>query len=257
MKYSFLGTGTSQGIPVIACQCPVCSSNNPKDKRLRTSLLVKGEKATVAIDCGPDFRTQMLRENIKHLDAIVFTHEHNDHIAGLDEIRAFNYFQKKPMELYCTERVQKVLRKKFFYIFENADYPGVPQINFHTIGLDDFKIGDINFKPIPVKHGSMPVLGFRMDDFTYITDANYIGETEKNLARNSKYLVLNALRREPHHSHFTLKEAVELSRELKAENTFLTHLSHQMGRQAEVEEELPQNVHLAFDGLTVETEKPR
>jgi len=257
MKYSFLGTGTSQGIPVIACHCRVCTSNNPKDKRLRTSLLIESEETTVAIDCGPDFRVQMLHENVKQLDAIVFTHEHNDHIAGLDEIRAFNYFNKRPMQIYCTERVQKALRKKFFYIFENADYPGVPQIKFHTIRLDDFRIGDITFHPIPLKHAEMPVLGFRMGDLTYISDANYIGETEKNIARNSEYLVLNALRREPHHSHFTLEEAIDLSKELKAENTFLTHISHQLGKHAEVEMELPKKVRLAFDGLQVETKKPR
>lgn len=254
MKFTFLGTGTSQGVPVVGCRCHACTSKDPKDERLRTSLLVESGHSAISIDVGPDFRYQMLREDVRKLDAVVITHEHNDHIAGLDDVRAFNFIQQKPMEVYATEATQAALRKKFYYVFEKADYPGLPQIILKTIGDKPFKVGDIEMTPIPVMHADMPVLGFRMGDFTYITDANYIGETEKNLARGSKYLVLNALRKEPHHSHFTLSEAVALSRELEAEHTYLTHISHQMGRHEEISKQLPKGVELAYDGLVVESE---
>lgn len=251
MKFTFLGTGTSQGVPVIGCQCAVCKSPDFKDKRLRTALLVQSANTTVCIDAGPDFRYQMLRAGVLSLDAIIITHEHQDHVAGLDDVRAFNFLQKRPMKIFATERVQEVLKQKYAYIFNNQHYPGVPQIIFVSIGMDSFSIGDIDFQPIPMMHADMPVLGFRVGEFTYITDANYIGETEKNIARNSSYLVLNALRKEKHHSHFTLSEAVELSQELRAGHTFLTHISHQMGKQAEVSKELPEGVQLAWDGLAV------
>ena len=254
MRYTFLGTGTSQGIPVMGCQCEVCTSNHVKDKRLRTALLVESSTTKVCIDIGPDFRYQMLRENINHLDAIVITHEHNDHVAGLDEVRALNFIQQKPMKLYCTERVQAALRKMFFYIFENSDYPGVPQIEFVTINKKSFQIGDILFQPIHLMHADMPVLGFRMGNFTYITDANYISEEDKDIARNSEVLVLDALRKGHHHSHFTLEEAVELSKELKASQTYFTHISHQMGRHKNVNLDLPHGMELAWDELEVELE---
>ncbi len=252
MKFNFLGTGTSQGVPVVGCGCPVCKSNDKKDNRLRTSLLVESDTTTVAIDAGPDFRYQLLRAGVQKLDAIVYTHEHNDHIAGLDEVRSFNYLQGKPMDLYCTERVEQSLRRMFYYVFENSDYPGVPRVRFHRIGAEAFQVGDIHFQPIPMMHGNMPVFGYRMGDFTYITDANYIGETEKNLVRHSKVLVVDALRRTPHHSHFSLKEAIALAHELDAKQTYLTHISHHMGLHAEVNREIPENTRLAHDGLVVE-----
>lgn len=254
MKFTFLGTGTSQGIPVIGCTCNVCRSDDPRDERLRSSLLVQSKTTAFTIDIGPDFRQQMLREQVGDLDAIVFTHEHQDHTAGLDEVRAFNFINQKTIGLYAMPRVEKRLREQYSYIFKNADYPGIPQVKFYELHAQrPFKIGDIEILPIQVMHGQMPVLGFRMGDFTYITDANYIGETEKNLIRGSKHLVLNALRQKSHHSHFTLQEAIELSRELRVENTYLTHISHQMGTHQEVSKELPKGVEVAWDGLVVES----
>ncbi len=254
MKFTFLGTGTSQGIPVIGCTCKVCRSDDPKDNRLRSSLLVQSGKTTINIDIGPDFRQQMLREQVGEMDAILFTHEHQDHTAGLDEVRAFNFISKKETRLFATSKVQARLREQYSYIFNNADYPGIPQVTLHDIKAGKpLAIGDIEVLPIKVMHGQMPVLGFRFGDFTYITDANYIGETEKNLIKGSKHLVLNALRKKSHHSHFTLDEAVELSQELEAENTYLTHISHQMGTHEEVSKELPKGVQIAWDGLVVES----
>ncbi len=252
MKFTFLGTGTSQGIPVIGCTCKVCTSDDSKDNRLRSSLLIESGKTTINIDIGPDFRQQMLRAGVRDMDAILFTHEHQDHTAGLDEVRAFNFINQKPVKLFATERVQKRLREQYSYIFNNADYPGIPQISMHNLEAGKpITVGDIKFLPIKVMHGQMPVLGFRIGDFTYITDANYIGETEKNLIRGSKHLVLNALRQKSHHSHFTLDEAIELSQELEVPNTYLTHISHQLGLHAEVSKDLPKGVELAWDGLVV------
>lgn len=253
MKFTFLGTGTSQGIPLIGCTCNVCTSDDWKDKRLRSSLLVESKSTTVNIDAGPDFRYQMLRAGVMKMDAIIITHEHMDHTAGLDEVRAFNFIQNKPMEIYATERVQKRLREQYSYIFQNSDYPGVPQVVLKTIDMETpFTIGDIKFIPVKVLHGQLPVLGFRIGDFTYITDANYIGETEKNLIRGSKHFVVNALRKKNHHSHFTLGEAIDLAKELEVPNAYFTHISHQLGTHKEISSELPKGVQLAWDGLCVE-----
>ena len=252
MKITFLGTGTSQGIPLIACPCSVCTSVDTRDKRLRSSVLIEQDGKNFVIDTGPDFRQQMLRVNAKTLNAVIFTHEHKDHIAGFDDIRAFNYIQKKKMDVYASVNVQNAIRREFAYIFSDVKYPGIPEINLHTIDREKFSIEGVEFIPVEVKHYKMPVLGFRIGDFTYITDANYIPEEEKKKIKGSKILVLNALRRETHISHFTFDEAIELAQELKAETTYFTHISHQLGSHNDVEKELPVNIKLAYDGLVIE-----
>ncbi len=249
MTITFLGTGTSQGVPVIACNCDVCTSADPRDKRLRTSILIEGEGKVIVIDSGPDFRYQMLRANVQHLDAIVFTHEHKDHIAGMDDIRAFNYKQKGPIDVYANLRVQAALKREFHYIFEEFKYPGIPQLNLHTIGLDPFNIGKINFIPIEVMHYMLPVLGFRINDFTYITDAKTVSEKEKEKIKGSKILVINALQRQNHISHFTLDEAISFAEEMGAEKTYFTHISHRLGKHEDIMKQLPPNIELAYDGM--------
>lgn len=251
MEFTFLGTGTSQGVPLIGCKCEVCQSPDPKDQRLRSSLMIESAGSRVVIDTGPDFRQQMLREKVDALDSVVFTHEHKDHIAGLDDVRAFNYIQKKAMDVYGTERVQTALKREFFYIFTGDNYPGIPKINLHTITDEPFSIAGIPFIPIPVMHMNLPVLGFKIGDFSYITDANSISESSKEIIYKSEVLVLNALRKEKHVSHFTLDEAIDLIKELKPKEAFLTHISHQLGKHSEVELSLPSHIHLAFDGLRV------
>ncbi len=249
MKITFLGTGTSQGVPLIACKCKVCSSTNVKDKRLRSAIMVQTELCTIVIDTGPDFRQQMLREQVEQLDAVVFTHEHKDHIAGLDDVRAFNFIQGRHMDVYATNRVQAAIKREFAYIFSEDKYPGIPLINLHEIDSAPFQIKDIKLIPIEVMHYRMPVLGFRIADFTYITDAKSISEKEKEKIKGSKVLVLNALRREEHISHFTFQEAIDLAKELDVEQAYFTHISHQLGLHDSVSEELPANIFLAYDGL--------
>ncbi len=251
MKVTFLGTGTSQGIPVIACNCGVCSSLDYHDKRLRTSVLIEVDDKTFVIDSGPDFRQQMLRANVSALDAIIFTHEHKDHIAGLDDIRAFNYVLQKPIDIFAEERVHWALKQEFAYIFAEQKYPGVPQVNMHLIDNEAFEISGVSIIPIRAMHMRLPVLGFRIGDFTYITDANYISNEEKQKIIGSKYLVINGLRKQKHISHYTLNEAVSLIEEIKPEFGYITHISHQMGCHEEVNAELPPNIKLAFDGLTI------
>lgn len=252
IRFTFLGTGTSQGIPLIGCACDVCQSVDLRDKRLRTALLIESETTTICIDAGPDFRYQMLRTGVKKLDAIVFTHEHNDHTAGLDEVRAFNFIQRKVMPLYAAPRVQERLKEQYSYIFKNPDYPGVPQIEFQVLENKPFTIGDIELTPIALMHGDMPVFGFKIGDFTYITDANHIDDVELEKFKGAKHLVLNALRREKHHAHFTLSEAMDLGKKQEVENLYLTHLSHQMGKHALISAALRKGVQLAHDGLIVE-----
>lgn len=251
MKITFLGTGTSQGVPVIACKCNVCQSTDFRDKRLRSSIHIQKENLSFTIDCGPDFRQQMLREEIDVLDAIVFTHEHKDHTAGLDDVRAYNFLNDMEMPLYATKRVEANLRNAFDYIFSNSKYPGVPRINFNTISNHPFFLKGQKIIPIEVLHHRLPVLGFRIDDFTYITDANYIPEKEKEKIKGSKVLVLNALRKEKHISHFTLEEAITLAEELEPEQTYFTHISHLLGKHQDVEKELPPNMNLGFDELKI------
>jgi phosphoribosyl 1,2-cyclic phosphate phosphodiesterase len=249
---TFLGTGTSQGVPVIGCDCEVCTSADKHDKRLRTSIMVEAQGKIIVIDTGPDFRYQMLRAGVKHLDAVVFTHEHKDHTAGLDDIRAFNYLQQEPMDVYAVPRVQASLKKEFSYIFAEYQYPGIPKINLHNIGTEPFNIGPVKFTPIEVLHYRLPVLGFRIHDFTYITDAKTIAESEIEKIIGSKVLVINALQREPHISHFTLNEAIAFARRIGAETTYFTHISHRLGKHADVSLQLPPGIKLAYDGLKLE-----
>lgn len=252
MKITFLGTGTSQGIPVIGCDCEVCKSNDPKDNRLRSSVLIESEATTVVIDTGPDFRYQLLRENVNKLDAVVFTHEHKDHVAGMDDIRPFNYQQKKPMDIYATEQVQEALKYEYRYVFDKRfDYPGIPRVNVHTLTMDPFTIGDLEFIPIQVYHHKLPVLGFRVEDFTYITDASEIPESEKEKVKGSKVIVLNALRKEAHISHFTLDQAIAMMHELQPEKGYFTHISHLMGKHADVASELPDFIEISYDRLAI------
>lgn len=252
MKITFLGTGTSQGVPVIACRCRICLSDNPKDKRLRSSILIEHEGTTVVIDSGPDFRQQMLRAKVDHIDGLVFTHEHKDHIAGMDDIRAFNYIHNEKVNVFATLRVQDALHREFPYVFDDYKYPGVPELEMHTIDDQPFKIGNINLIPIKVLHYRLPVLGFRMGDFTYITDANSIPEESMSKIMGSKIVVINALRREPHVSHFTLEEAMRIIDKIGPEKAYLTHISHQLGLNDDVDAELPTNIQCAFDGMVVE-----
>ena len=249
MKITFLGTGTSQGVPVIACKCNVCTSTDSKDHRLRSSILIQDKGKTYVIDTGPDFRYQMLRAKVNQLDGVIFTHEHKDHIAGFDDIRAFNYIQKSKIEVYATTSVQAAIQREFPYIFDQVKYPGVPEINLHTITKEPFSINNTTFTPIELLHYKLPVLGFRLYDFCYITDANQINQAEKAKLQRLKVLVLNALRKATHISHFNLTQALELAHELKPEKLYLTHISHQLGLHKVIQQELPSNCELAYDGL--------
>jgi phosphoribosyl 1,2-cyclic phosphate phosphodiesterase len=252
MRVTFLGTGTSQGVPIIGCQCEVCQSDDPRDKRLRSSIMIEVDGNNFVVDTGPDFRYQMLREKVRQLDAILFTHGHKDHTAGFDDIRAFNFIMKKDMEVYCDHLVEEILHKDFHYVFQKVKYPGVPKANLHIIDNHPFEVNGVDIIPIKVWHMKLPVFGFRVGDFTYITDANRIDEEEKAKIRGSKTLVLNALRHEKHVSHFNLEEAIAMARELEVEQCYLTHISHQLGKHDTVVQDLPEGIDLAFDGLKVE-----
>lgn len=252
MKITFLGTGTSSGVPMIACGCTVCTSPDPKDKRLRSSVLLGTGGHQIVIDTTPDFRYQMLRAAVKRLDAVLITHAHKDHIAGMDDVRAFNYFQQKPVDVYATISSQEVIRREFPYAFSEKRYPGVPEINLHTIDSRPFELLGEEIIPVSVMHFNMPVLGFRVGGFSYITDANFVAEEEKEKIKGSEVLVLNALRKEKHISHFNLREAVELARELKVPQVYFTHISHQLGLHEEINRDLPPGMQLAYDGLELE-----
>ena len=252
MKVTFLGTGTSQGIPVIACDCKVCTSENPKDNRLRTSILIEENNQTIVIDTGPDFRQQMLRENVQKLDAIVFTHQHKDHVAGMDDIRAFNYKLKKDMDIYCTAEVEEALIREFPYVFSAYKYPGVPEIKVHNIKNEPFIINGVELIPIEGLHYKLPVFGYRIKDFVYLTDVSFVSEREKEKMKGAEVIVLDALRKTPHISHFTMEQAVELLEELKPKQGYLIHISHLMGKHNEVVKELPNFIEPAHDGLILE-----
>lgn len=250
MKITFLGTGTSQGIPVIACDCYTCVSGDSCDKRLRTSILVEKDDTVVAIDAGPDFRQQMLREKVKRLDAIILTHEHKDHISGMDDVRAFNYKSQDAIDIFAEERVQKAVRDEYSYVFAEYQYPGIPKMRLNDINEYGFSVKGINLIPLRVFHYKLPVYGFRIGNFAYITDANYIPEETKEKLFGVKYLVINALRKEKHISHFCLREALDFIREISPRKAYITHISHQMGRHIEVSETLPPGIMLAHDGLS-------
>ncbi len=236
---------------MIGCNCEVCISPDIKDKRLRSSILVQSKTTTLVVDTTPDFRYQMLRADVKHLDAVVFTHPHKDHIAGLDDIRAYNFFLNKPMEIFANALTEEALRREFVYVFAENKYPGIPKLNMNTIATEPFMVGDIPIIPIVVYHLKMPVLGFRFGKFTYITDANRIDENEKQKIKGSEVIVLNVLRKEKHISHFTLDEAVTLVNELKIPKAYFTHISHQLGKHEDINNELPLNMQLAWDGLVL------
>ncbi len=251
LKITFLGTGTSTGVPMVACGCEVCTSPDKKDKRLRSSILVQSATTTFVVDTTPDFRYQMLRENVKQLDAVLFTHPHKDHIAGLDDVKAFSFFSGNAMEVYANTLTQEGIKREFAYIFAEKRYPGIPEINLNTIDSTPFMIGDIPVIPILVWHMKMPVMGYRFGKFTYITDANRIEPAEKKKIIASEVLVVNALRHAAHVSHFTLEQAIALVDELKIPKSFFTHVSHQLGKHADVSKELPPTMALAYDGLTI------
>jgi phosphoribosyl 1,2-cyclic phosphate phosphodiesterase len=251
LTLTFLGTGTSTGVPVIACNCLVCKSKDARDKRFRTSVMVKTQTENIIIDCGPDFRFQMLKQNVEDIDAVLFTHEHRDHIAGLDDIRAFNYVLNKSVPIYGTKHVMNAIKTEFPYIFTETGFFAAPQIIVNEIENREFIIGQTGILPIAVMHNKLPIMGFRIGDLTYITDASFIEEREKQKIFGSKILVVNALRNSKHNSHFSLSEALSLISEVKPEQAYITHISHFLGLHEEVEKKLPTNVHLAYDNLVV------
>ena len=251
MKLTFLGTGTSQGVPVIACHCRVCRSGDIRDSRLRTSALLTVDDRNILFDIGPDFRQQMLREKVEHIDAILITHAHRDHVAGLDDIRSFNYVQHRKMEVYLNAEARHAIERDYHYIFEPHQYPGLPEANLHTVE-GPFTVGDIPVMPIKAMHKDLPVLGYRIGELAYITDANHIAPEEMAKLQGVKVLVINALRKEKHFSHYCLSEALEIIGKVAPERAFLTHMSHEMGLHAEISAELPAGVQLAYDGVKIE-----
>jgi phosphoribosyl 1,2-cyclic phosphate phosphodiesterase len=254
MKVTFLGSGTSQGVPVIGCTCEVCTSLDFRDKRLRSSIHVEVLKQSFVIDTGPDFRQQMLRERVKRIDAVLFTHAHRDHTAGLDDVRAYNFMQKMDMPIYGTQPVLDQLKIEYAYAFTKDSYPGIPRLLFHLIDDNSFSVNGVQVQPLPVMHLKMPVHGFRFENFSYITDANFISEETIEKLKGTETLVLNALQRDPHISHFNLSEALAMVGKIKPRQTYLTHISHKLGTHTEVSKELPPNVMLAYDGLQLELE---
>ena len=252
MKITVLGSGTSQGVPVITCECEVCKSLDFRDKRLRSSIHIQTDELSLVVDTGPDFRQQMLNNQIRQLDAILYTHEHKDHTAGMDDVRSFNFKQKSDMPIYARKQVLAQLRQEFAYVFAEKKYPGTPKISENTITNAPFNIQEVNITPINVMHHKLPVFGFRIGDFTYITDANAIDEKELEKIKGSKILILNALQKKDHLSHFNLDQALVIAQQIGAEQTYFTHISHTMGLHRSVAKELPENIFLAYDGLKLD-----
>ena len=251
IKATFLGTGTSQGVPVVACDCNVCISTDLKDQRLRSAVLLQVNGQNIVIDAGPDFRQQMLKEKIKTLRAILITHEHVDHIFGLDDIRSFNWIQKHPTDIFAEKRVQDSIKRIFDYVFSDSSYPGIPKMELHLLKNEPFMIDETEFIPVRCYHHKLPVFGFRVGDFSYITDTNFIAPDEVNKLMGSRVLVINALRREKHISHFNLEQALEVIHRVNPEKAFLTHISHGFGRHHEIQSWLPENVFAAYDGQSI------
>ena len=254
MSITLLGTGTSQGVPVIACNCSVCTSQNLKDKRLRSAVMIEIDGITLVIDTGPDFRQQMLRENVRELNAVIFTHHHKDHVAGLDDIRAFNYTSKKDMPVYCTNETKDALMREFPYIFSQKKYPGVPRVEMNVIENKSFNIHGLTIVPIQAMHYIMPVFGFRIKNFVYLTDVSSISSKEKEKMKDADLIILDALRKENHISHFNLDQALVLLEELKPKRALLTHISHYMGLHDDINTELPGHIQLAYDGQKINLE---
>lgn len=254
MKVTVLGSGTSQGVPVIACDCNVCKSLDFRDQRLRVSVLVEANSRHFVIDTGPDFRQQMLQANVKHLDAVLYTHQHKDHTAGMDDLRSFNFKQQKDVPIYGRKSVIDQLEREFAYIFEDSSkkYPGVLTVEVNYIENKPFCIDGIEIIPVEGMHLRLPVFGFRIGDFTYLTDVNFIPEKEMEKIKGSRFLILDALQKENHLSHFNLDQAIEVARKINPEKVWFTHISHRMGLHAEVEKELPADMRLAYDGLVFE-----
>lgn len=252
MKITLLGTGTSQGIPVIGCACEACVSDDVRDDRLRSGVAIQSGDTNVIIDTGPDLRQQMLKLGIRHLDGILYTHEHNDHVAGLDDIRPFNFMQERDMPFYGHPRVLAEIKERFAYVFKENPYPGAPSATLNEISAgQEFSIGGLDIRAIDVMHGQLPILGYRFGDFSFITDASFLSEESMAHLAGSEVVVISALRREKHHSHYTLGEAIEVIHKLKPRAAYLTHISHKMGVTKEWEKELPENIFPAYDGLEI------
>jgi len=252
LKVTFLGTGTSQGVPVIACDCEVCRSLDYRDKRTRTSIHIQIDGKSIVFDTGPDFREQMLRERVNHLDAVIYTHEHKDHTAGLDDVRSYNFKQEMDMPVYGRKPVLEQIQREFAYIFAANKYPGIPKVKLHEIENKPFQVEGIDIKPINVMHYKLPVFGYRINDFTYITDVNHIPDEEKDKIKGSKVLVLSALQKKSHLSHFNLEQAIATVKELEIPQAYFIHMGHKMGLHRDIEEELPDGMELAYDGLQIE-----
>ena len=248
-RLTFLGTGTSQGVPMIGCNCEVCKSSDPRDKRLRASVFIEYEGLKILVDAGPDFRQQLLREDIFSVDAILLTHNHKDHTGGLDDIRAFNYFDKKATDIYCEKYVEESLRQEYSYAFAEVKYPGAPEWNVHDIDENPFCINGVKIIPIRGKHYKLPVLGYRFGDIAYCTDMNHIADEEFEKLKGLDHFIINCVRRGRHISHFSLEGALEVAQKVGAEHTWLTHLSHQLPKYEELLKELPEGVEPAYDGL--------
>ena len=254
MKITVLGSGTSQGIPIITCDCEVCRSTDARDRRLRTSILIETNKTTICVDAGPDFRYQMLRANVKKLDAILITHEHKDHIGGLDDARPLIFVQKRPMIVYASREAQEEIKREYSYAFANEDerYPGVPTFDLIEITQEPIIINDLTIEPIKLKHYTLTSYGFRIDNFAYVTDLSELSEEAFQKLIGIKYLIIEALRRKEHYSHINLSQAIEIAQRLNVKKAWFTHVSHEMGKTADVNQTLPENMMLAYDGLEIE-----